>query len=419
MRAKPKVWTKAGCLMNIALGSLLGCALAQPVGAGTAEAADVAEAESELRGVTFGAMHAFQIEMWRAAGVKAATNLANEAFMSPRAADGWRELLEGDLSKDGVGVALPPALAEDFLAGAQTLMGPNNCEGAVFAWWNPFWDALLFVKTGGGELPDPVAGAASPASDAAKGKGGVSAASLLGVEGASPDTGAAAKVSARGRPPRIERFVWIDGASFRGGDAGLAGDGDSFSARLWRRQIATGRRFRELYPESDIPARNAEIAIRSEIENAPQGDVRQALRVTAFVRLNAIKACLKNLERKSKAFRGAEFLRKSSGDDLVQAFDSFETRPFCRRFAMLPDKARQGFALYGCFEGEGDEPDAMLVFVNEEMPRLYATGLFPKGILDKLDWPKYLIQFEWYDLKEAEKFLAVTIGVLDEKEVAQ
>ncbi|MBR4615636.1 MAG: hypothetical protein IKO55_08530 [Kiritimatiellae bacterium] len=398
-------WQNAG--RAIAMAAMVSCGIAAvPDGVwakdGAADSGDAVLAAlaepGALRSASFAAMHAIQIDAIRMSGVAAATNLLSSGVMTPGAEDALRTMLAGDMAKDAETIGLPSVLAEDFLAGATVLLGPCGQNGAVFAWWNPFWDMLLFVKTGGGELPEPKSGEMAPGKD-----GTVSAASLLGID---EDVAMHGKATPDGKPPKIEQFLWVGGKAFRG-ENGLSGNKTkSFSETLWRREVGTVKRFREIYPETDGMAFSKGILrIDPRISTISAEVTRTELRMAAYLRLKAIEACFKNAERKSKAFRGAEFLQRSSGDDLASAFDSFETRPFCQSFAILSEKARRGFVLYGCYEGDGEIPNAMLVFINKEMPRLYATGLFPQGLIDKLDGPKHMIEFEWYDLNKAERLL--------------
>lgn len=383
----------------------IACGLASAVGVDGADAAAdppgkrdailaALSSPGALRAASFAAMHAMQANSMRLSGMSAATNFPASANMTPAASEEWGRMLVGDLGKDGVGV--PPVLAEDFLAGSTILIGPCDASGAVFAYWNPFWDMLLFVRTGGGELPEPKAdGEAVHKGEA------VSAASLLGAASGGPAVG---KVTPSGKPPKTEQLLWVGGKAFRGEKSGGGQEPNdkSFSETLWLREAGTVRRFREIYPETDGMAFSKGILRIDPRITAIQAEATRAeLRTAAYLRLKMIEACFKSFDRKKVCQRATGFLHESDGDALAISFNRADHLQFCQSFAKLPPDARRGFSIYGCIEGGRED---MLLFINVEMPRFYATAFFPHGLLDNQEEIRESY-FEWYDVSIAESLL--------------
>ena len=282
----------------------------------------------------------------------AATNAAAlpNAF-EPAAAARWA---------DGPARELTAVLQADFFAGAHVLLGPFGETDALVAFHNPFWDALLFVETGGGYLPG------------------------------SPDKAGSF------RPGKVIRFRWIDGETFRGS---TVAPGGPFALGVLRAQAATVRRFDERFPDADGPAFLDDAALGV----APaDGDAAAWTRILdgPAVRLRAGLALATNRMDRAVAGRCEELLRRGSAPVLRRHFADGAHARFRDSFLRLPPALREGFSLYGYVPGEDG---ALFLFVNEDVPRLFATVSMPRG--RTRDAASGEPAFEWYDLREAARYL--------------
>ena len=336
-------------------------------------------------------LHAVHADAIRRLGFSAATNLAAAGRFAPAAADSWNRTF-ADGPQDGPALRLPAVLVEDFFEGASVRMGPCDAHGAVFAFDNPFWDALLFVKTGGGDLPLPGDGE----SDSADPAGPVAAWENLLEEEPPAANG---KPFSRKRVPVVEAFVWIDGDSFRGGPPAGADPADPFSVALWRIESANAARFRELHPDPASPAGAGRAVLFAPAVSAVDGAAAaRALRVRAGRRAAEIGSLLEKPARLAAASRAAAMLRAGTPTDLVRHFPAPDDRPFRATLSVLPVSARTGFAVYGSRVGADGFQG---IFVNRDKPRLFATVSFP---IAKENEP---VRFEWYDLAAADRLLEV------------
>ncbi len=372
--------------------------------AGLAVAATAQAAEPDavdFRTDAIRSMHAMQADDLRLRGTEAATNLFSDVFFTPRAGDEWRRLLKGRLSSGADGWGIPPRLVEDFLCGASCLLGPCDAHGAVFAFWNPYWDALLFLRTEGGELPEPRPNESDAGTAGKSSQDAESASNLL--LGRSVEAMAEKSVAARGKPPKVAQFFWIDGDTFRGAHS-PTNMGESYSVGLWRRETATVARFREMHSPS---AADAPVLFSDAVANADQARVRPAIRIRAARRLAEIGACLGSPVNAVAARRCAKLLQSAEKKRLFMAFDSPDHYFFCRQLDEMPIEARRGFVPYGAIESpEG----ALFLCVNRDMPRFYATVSIPREALTGNRVEKRPVQMEWYDLATAGQLLAAVEG---------
>lgn len=373
--------------------------------------ASMAADDSPNRGERRAMMHAVQAGEIRRNAMEDAGGFAAKGSFSAAAADAWRVLVaDADPDKMKPLQFAPPQI-EDFFAGAQVLPGPYDAVGAVFAYYNPWWDALLFMKTSGGKLPEGAGGPPSPVVTPSRG-----GANFL-LEEAEEDKAAtdghsdAKAVSElpkgkRGVPPKVDSFAWISGETFRGetaspGRARVATvvplPDESLSKALWRVESATLARFRERFPEDGGHA----VQFDKGVADASFADEFTIIQLRAALRLKLSAELLGDKTNAAVCARCCALLRSADERELKRNFDSYQHWFFCRTLAKIPEKVREGFVPYGFVPGTDG---SLFVFVNKDMPRYYATVSFPK---DRLSGPfAGAVEMEWYDLGEAADLLA-------------
>lgn len=366
--------------------------------------ADLEPLDREAKRAMMHAIHAGEI---RRVAMEDATGLA-KGRLSPATADAWRKALaeEPDTIKP---LQFAPVQIEDFFAGAHVLPGPYDASGAIFAYYNPWWDTLLFMKTVGGKLPEDAGRAPSPVAVSSQNKGG---ANFL-LEEAEEGTVAATPVSTvpalptgrRGTPPKVDSFVWVSGETFRGENVA---DGreriativplpdEPMSKALWRVESETVARFRERFPEGGGHA----VQFDKGVAEASFADEFAVIQSRAALRMKLSSELLGNKTNAAVCVRCCALIRSADERELMRNFDSYQHRFFCRTLAKVPAKVREGFVPYG-FVPSVD--GSLFVFVNRDMPRYYATVSFPKG---RLSGPfAGAVEMEWYDLGEADALL--------------
>lgn len=380
------------------------------VSAGGSDLPDEPFGRDELRGL----MHAVQADRIRRAAVEDPASVPGTGMLSPSAGDAWRAMVAE--APSGAKALRPPEFLPEqvsgFFAGATVLPGPFDARGAVFAYWNPFWDALLFVRTAGGSLPEPDGASAPPPS-------GSSGNFLLDefADSAGSAPGPSLPSGSRGTPPKVLEFVWLSGETFRGeplaeGPARVrtvvpCGE-DPLSVSLWRVQSATVARFRERFEGA------RSVAFGDGALRADPAAEWTAIQSRAGLRLKTAAMLLHDPTNAAVAARCCALLRSGSERELRRFFDDRAGRFFCRTLAKLPPAARNGFEPYGFVPGpEG----TLFLFVNADMPRFYATVSFPK---DRLSGPfAGAVQMEWYDLGRADELLAALGGDGEGKEASR
>lgn len=283
----------------------------------------------------------------------------------------WQEGAAGEFSAEQIA---------DFFSGAQVLLGPFDGLGAVFAYFNPWWDALLVVQT-------------KCEADMA------------------PDGADAAFAAV---PPRVEEALrvksleWLSGETFRGELASsppssrtVVPEEDPISVEIWRVQRATLAKFNDVFREEDIykvRLQKGKIGAR-EIDRAAE---LNRIQLRAGTRLKLLSMQMKSKVAVGVAIRVGDLLRSASVVMLKRHFTDPTHEFFCETFAQLNRRAfRAGFVPYGYVPtAEG----SLYVFVNRDLPRLYATVSIPEGLVDgETDKPAI---FEWYDLDLAAEHLA-------------
>ena len=324
--------------------------------------ADVpAEAEVDAtlsRGALF-AMHADWADAFRRAAIAGGSAL--EPFFSADAMDEWKETTRAEL--DDVQLA-------DFFTGAQVLLGAFDDEGAALAFWNPFWDALLFVRSGDGKL------------------------SLPGGRFSGSET------------PKTKRFAWSSGESFRGEprDGGfprtattVPAEGEPLAVSLWRVQKETVATFDGLYP----PDKAEKVRFRTGTDGlAPEAEWTR-IRARSALRLRMAPMLAANRVDFAVASRCAGLLRTGALWQLRDHFRDPAHDFFCTTLSGLPPQLRSEFELYGYVP----TPVATLYyFVETGVPRLFATVTVPAGRLGSASAGE--VSMEWYDLDKAEELLA-------------
>lgn len=309
--------------------------------------------------------HAVWADGFRKSAMAEPVDLPDKGVFFPDAAIDWRRMIPGPGNAPADGTFFLRDQIADFFGGATVLPGPYNANGAVFAYWNPFWDALLFVRT---------------------------------------------KRSSVDEPAKIDKFVWSSGETFRGETLAdgaervrtvVPVDERAFSSGLWKIQAETVARFRERYSEGG----KGTVVFDDGIKKTKLADEWTAIQSRAALRLKTASMLLRDPTNAAVAARCCALLRSAGESELVRNFDSRPHRFFCRTLAKLPSPIRAGFEPYGFVPGpEG----SLFLFVNADVPRLYATVSFPK---DRLSGPfAGAVQMEWYDLDRADELLAALGG---------
>ncbi|MBR1837548.1 MAG: hypothetical protein IJ783_09700 [Kiritimatiellae bacterium] len=316
------------------------------------------EMDAALSSGALFAMHVEWAEGFRRAAIDDAESL--EPFFSVAAHSDWRGETRAEL--DATQLA-------DFFNAAQVLVGAFDDEGAALAFWNPFWDALLFMRTDNGKLSLP---------------GGRFSESV---------------------PPRVRRFAWASGESFRGEppDAGLPrtatvvpGEAEPLSVSLWRVQKETIEKFDSLYkPETD-----GKVRLRTGTESPGSEADWKRIRARSALRLRMAPMLAANRVDFAVASRCTGLLRDGA---LWQLRDHFRDKAhdfFCVQLSEVPAQLRSEFEMYGYVP----TPEGTLYyFVETGVPRLFATVTVPAGRLDRASGPE--VTMEWYDLDKAGELL--------------
>lgn len=284
--------------------------------------------------------------------------------------------------KLGAGEEFSDEQRADFFAGAQVLLGPFDGTGAVFAYFNPWWDALLVARTGTASGVDLAPAGATAATAAAEPKAGDAL--------------------------RVEEFEWLSGETFRGEAAKsppsiltVVPEKDPLSVEVWRVQRATLAKFDAVYsPESDsnVRFRANKIGAR-DLDRKAEFD---RIQVRAGLRLKLLSMQMKNEEAVGIATRVTDLLRSSSVVMFKRHFTDPDHEFFCETFTQLNRRAfRSGFVPYGFVP---TEEGALYLFVNADLPRLYATASIPVGLVAGTNERPAI--FEWYDLDQAGQLLS-------------
>ncbi|MCL1887448.1 MAG: hypothetical protein FWF96_01075 [Kiritimatiellaeota bacterium] len=298
------------------------------------------------------AMHAEYMAVIREVGMKQPANLAERFEAGPK--------LEWDARVAAEFVA--PQLS-DFFTGAQVLAGPYDETGGVFGLYNPWWDALLMLQTKGA-LP-------------------------VGADD-------------RTDMPKITRFALLSGESFRREKvakiscATVVPGEDPLSTALWRVQAATVKRFNEIYSDAEnVAFREAQLGAQDRAVEMERIQARSALRLKGAVML------MKNKGDTAVSRRAATVLREATAAMMKKHFASPPHAFFVDTFAKLPAPLRNGMESYGYVP---TAQGSLFLFVNKDMPRVYATVSFPAGRAQ--DKEKGDVIMEWYDLDQAAELLA-------------
>ena len=270
-----------------------------------------------------------------------------------------------------------PEQISDFFVASEVFLGPYNDNGAVVAYYNPWWDAILLTRTN--------------------------------VRGGIPRSEDASSANA----PKITEFEWLGGETFRGETPPqdlaktcvrtVVPEEDPISVEIWRRQKTTLARFDTIYgddPGADQDLRLISLGLASFDAKARKTELDR-IQVRAGLRLKLLSLQMKSEEAVGVAKRVTDLLRSSSVVMLKRHFTSPVHEFFCETFAKLNKRAfRRGFVPYGYVP---TEEGALYIFVNAQLPRLYATVSMPKGLVDgETDKPAI---FEWYDLEQAAEHL--------------
>ena len=341
---------------------LLIAALAAVLPAGAASADEEPPPDAEVdavlsRGALL-AMHTDWADALRRTAVSDAAAL--EPFFAVDAFDAWKEKTCDEL--DATQLA-------DFFNAAQVLVGAFDDKGAALAFWNPFWDALLFVRSGDGKLSVP---------------GGRFSES---------------------QTPRVNDFAWTSGESFRGepSDSRLPrtatvvpGGTEPLSVSLWRVQAETVAKFNALYP----PETSETVRFRTGTGEPGSKEDWSRIRARSALRLRMAPMLASSRVDFAVASRCTGLLRNGALWQLRDHFRDKDHDFFCETLSGLPEQLRSEFELYGYVP----TPEGTLYyFVETGVPRLFATVTVPAGRLDRAAGPE--VSMEWYDLDKAGELL--------------
>ncbi len=345
-----------------------------------------ARAVREAGRVTEFAMYTQWMDAFRAYGMEKPEKLPSKFFAPGSTADlEWKATIEPNF--------LPETQA-DFFRGAIPLAGPFSARKMVMGLYNPHWNAILLVEVFA-DLPHSEEELRSRQDDEDE-----------AGDGALPDIPL----------PKVTRLRFMSGEAFLGEDPDepdfstvLPGGGgrgaypdEPFSVGLWRAQVKVMRRFDALYPAQE----DAEPKLKGASLFGPERD-RDLERLIArvAVRLKCLEGMHLDPERRAVAERMEQVLQLGLRSQMKRYFANPLHDAFVSTYAGLPREFKRGFRAYGCVaNGEG----TLYLLVNRDFPRLYATVSVPRGRLENPD--AGTVDFEWYDLDQAEKLLKVWEG---------
>lgn len=355
--------------------------------AATAPAQPSAEVEAravrEAGRVTEFAMYTQWMDAFRTCGMESPEKLQGKFFAPGSTADlEWKAAIEPNF--------LPETQA-DFFRGAIPLAGPFSARKMVMGLYNPHWHAILLVEVFA-DLPHSEEELRSRQDDWEEFR-----------EGALPDIPL----------PKVTRLLFTSGEAFLGEDPDepdfstvLPGGGgrgehpdEPLSPGLWRAQVKVMRLFDALYPAQA----DAEPKLRGASLSGTERD-RDLERLIArvAVRLKCLEGMHLDPERRAVAERMEKVLQLGLRSQMKRYFANPLHDAFVTTYAGLPREFKSGFRAYGCVaNGEG----TLYLLVNRDFPRLYATVSVPRGRLENPD--AGTVDFEWYDLDQAEELLKV------------
>ncbi len=268
-----------------------------------------------------------------------------------------------------------PATQADFFRGAIPLAGPYSGRKMVMGLYNPHWDAILLVLVSG-NLPkneDDLEEMRLP-----KGTG------LLFM------SGEAFRGEATGEP---DFSTVLPG----GGGRGPHPD-EPLSPGIWRAQVRTMRRFNELYPAAAEEDPRLKASALGEIDT--DADMERLI-ARVGVRLRCLVGLHQTPEWRAVAERMEQVLQLGLGSQMKRYFQNPIHEEFIDTYAKLPKTLKTGFRAYGCV---ANREGTLYLLVNQDYPRLYATVSVPVGRIRNPD--AGTVDFEWYDLDQAEALLA-------------
>ncbi len=368
-------------------GMTLAAAAALALGlAAGAPAQEVAMTQEEAERTTEFMLYTQWMDAFRVCGMETPENLLKRFFWPGQSAEReWKgifgesvKVVKGTVTNHVfVGNFLPETQA-DFIRGAIPLAGPFSGERMVMGLYNPHWNAIM----------------------------------LFEVEGELPKT----EEEADKKLPKATKMRFMSGEAFCGehpeepdfstvlpGGAGRGAFPDEpLSPGLWRAQAKVMRRFNELYPaRADDDPRLKESAL-GEIDT---GRDMEMLIARVAVRLKGLEGMHLTPEWRAVAGRVERVLQLGLRSQMKRYFENPLHDTFVETFSKLPRSLKLGFRAYGCV---ANEEGTLYLFVNQDFPRLYATVSVPKGRLENPD--AGTVDFEWYDLDQAEELLKVWEG---------
>ncbi len=264
---------------------------------------------------------------------------AIEGFFTDRAKLRWENLTK-DFSREQL---------RDFFLGALIFQGGFSADSAVTGYYNPWWDAILLTESSG--LP---------------------------------------------AIPKISRFYFLAGEMFRKEKiadipdySGVFSLDNPLAINVSRLQQKTLAAFNKLYSsmeQTTLPAH----------KNSHSEENLKAIQFRSALRLQQVADLIGNRAHYDEAWLLAQMLQTGVKRDFKQIFTVDANQAIIQNFLAQDSTLRTGFVPYGYISSKNGR---MYIFVNWEVPRLFATASLGGG------WRKTI--FEWYDLGRADQLLEI------------
>lgn len=245
----------------------------------------------------------------------------------------------------------------DFFIGALIYHGGFSDKKAVIGFYNPWWDTLLLTEY----------------------------------------------IMTESDIPKIEKFYFLAGETFRNEKiseipdySGVVSlDETPLAINVTRLQQKTLAVFNESYSSLD----DNRIEEKYSLTGEKLKENLKAIQIRSALRLKQVSDLIKNKKHYNEAWLLAQMMRTGAKRDFKQIFTVDANQEIIRHFLELDPKLRSGFVPYGYITRTEQGKERMYVFVNSEVPRLYATASLGGG------WRKTI--FEWYDFGLGDRLLKI------------
>ena len=283
-----------------------------------------------------------------------------EKLFSPGAATKWRSFTDRDCSEEQI---------KDFFIGAILFRGPVSERGAIAAFYNPFWDAILITESFAEQIP-------------VKGK-------LETIR-------------------KVNDFSFLSGAAFRGKMEqaesvlqDLASPQYSISYVICSLFAETKKKFDDLYGNQKLP-------LLLEIENEKSDQDWKRILSASALRLTMVSSLVKNKEDYREIRQLAGILQKGKISAFHLLFSSDYAKMMSQFFVKLPPRVRADFEPYAYYPDRKGGKIRCYVYVNSRYPRLFAVMVLGTGYGKTT--------FEWFDLAYAGQIRDVFESAVKEAE---